>query len=122
MKKKIVAASLCAAMMATTLTGCGGGSGGSACGTSNPDVINLWAFTDEVPTMINKYVEEHPDFPYEVKATIIGTTDGAYQPALDQALAGGGKDAPDIYCVEAAFALKYTQGDASQYAMPYDGL
>lgn len=122
MKKKIVAASLCAAMMATTLTGCGGGNGGSAGGTSNPDVINLWAFTDEVPTMINKYVEEHPDFPYEVKATIIGTTDGAYQPALDQALAGGGKDAPDIYCVEAAFALKYTQGDASQYAMPYKDL
>ena len=25
--------------------------------------INLWAFTDEVPGMVDKYVAEHPDFP-----------------------------------------------------------
>lgn len=120
--KRILAVSLCTAIMATTLVGCGRGNGGSAGGTSNADVINLWAFTDEVPKMIEKYVEEHPDFPYKVKSTIIGTSDGAYQPALDQALAGGGVDAPDIYCVESAFALKYTQGDASQYALSYKDL
>ena len=42
------------------------------------------------------------------------TTDGAYQPALDQALAGGGSDAPDIYVAEAAFILKVCSGDAHQ--------
>ncbi|MBQ9166214.1 MAG: carbohydrate ABC transporter substrate-binding protein, partial [Oscillospiraceae bacterium] len=91
---------------------------------SGKTVINLWSFTDEVPGMVNKYLELHPEFAekYEIKTTIIATTEGAYQPALDQALAGGGEDAPDIYCAEAAFVLKYTQGDASGYAASYDDL
>lgn len=89
--------------------------------------LNLWSFTDEVPKMFDKYKELYKqkngkDFPFEVKTTIIATTDGAYQPALDQALAAGGADAPDIYCAESAFVLKYTQGDAAQYAAPYDSL
>lgn len=90
----------------------------------NPDVqvINVWSFTVEVPDMIEKYLEDNPDFPYEIKTTIIATTDGAYQPALDQALVGGGDDAPDIYCAESAFVLKYTQGDASSFAASYKDL
>ena len=72
--------------------------------------------------MVNKFLEAHPDFPYTVESTIIATTDGAYQPALDQALASGGADAPDMYCAEAAFILKYAQGDASSYAAPYKDL
>ncbi len=96
--------------------------GESADSGSGSQTINLWAFTDEVPGMIEKYKETHPDFGWEINTTIIATTDGAYQPALDQALAAGGADAPDIYCAEAAFVLKYTQGDASQYAMPYADL
>lgn len=100
----------------------------TACGKAGKDdgktVINLWAFTDEVPGMVKKYVDSHPDFAkkYTIKETIIATTEGAYQPALDQALSGGGKDAPDIYCAEAAFVLKYTQGEASKYAAPYKDL
>jgi hypothetical protein len=88
----------------------------------NVKVINVMSFTDEVPKMIEKYKELHPDFGYEIKTTIIATTDGLYQPALDQALAGGGADAPDIYCAESAFILKYAQGDASQYAASYKDL
>ncbi|GLX68606.1 ABC transporter substrate-binding protein [Paenibacillus glycanilyticus] len=84
--------------------------------------INLWSFTDEIPNMTKKYMETHPDANVEFKTTVIATTDGAYQPALDQALAGGGKDAPDIYAAEAAFVLKYTQGDASDYAANYGDL
>lgn len=84
--------------------------------------INVYAFTDEVPKMIDKFAETHPDFGYDINATIIATTDGAYQPALDQALAAGGADAPDIYCAEAAFVLKYTQGDAASYAASYEDL
>ena len=92
--------------------------------TNDPSikVINLWSFTDEVPKMIEKYIELHPDFPYEIKTTIIATTDGLYQPALDLALAGGGADAPDIFTAEAAFVLKYTQGDAYKYASTYEEL
>ncbi len=84
--------------------------------------INLWAFTDEVPKMVTKFLADNPDFPYEVKETIIATTDGAYQPALDAALAAGGSDAPDIYCAEAAFILKYSKGDGAQWAAPYSSL
>ncbi|MDD7218717.1 MAG: ABC transporter substrate-binding protein [Clostridia bacterium] len=84
--------------------------------------INVWAFTDEVPGMIDKFKEANPDFDYDINTTIIATTDGAYQPALDQALAAGGDEAPDIYCAEAAFVLKYTQGDASGYAATYKDL
>ncbi len=85
-------------------------------------VINIYSFTDEVPNMLQKYIEEHPDFGYTINATIIATTDGLYQPALDQALAAGGADAPDIYCAESAFVLKYTQGDMSSYAAQYADL
>jgi multiple sugar transport system substrate-binding protein len=87
-------------------------------------VINLWTFTNEVPKMLNQFLKLNPKFDaaYEIKSTIIATTDGAYQPALDQALMGGGKDAPDLYCAEAAFVLKYTQGDAASFAAAYKDL
>lgn len=150
MKKKI-AMLLCACMVVTSLVGCGGSGEATTTETttetktetteaapaeeakteeaapaadaaSGDKVINLWAFTEEVPNMIAKYQETHPDFDYEIKTTIIATTNGEYQPALDQALAAGGADAPDLYCAEAAFILKYSQGDASSYAAPYADL
>lgn len=88
------------------------------------EVLNVWAFTEEVPGMVDKYIELNPEFgeKYEIKKTIIPTTDGAYQPALDQALIAGGDDAPDLYAAEAAFVLKYTQGEAAKYAAPYEDL
>ena len=87
-------------------------------------VINVMSFTDEVPGMITKYMEAHPEVAekYEVKTTITATTDGLYQPALDQALSAKDSNSPDIYCAEAAFVLKYAQGDASQYAAAYEDL
>ena len=115
MKKRFMAVLLVVAMAATMMTGCG---------KKGPEdnIINLWAFTDEVPKMVDEFLKANPDFGYEVNTTIIATTDGAYQPALDQALAAGGADAPDMYCAEAAFILKYAQGDASGYAAAYKDL
>lgn len=88
------------------------------------ETLNVWAFTDEVPGMVKKYMEMNPDFAakYEMKETIIATTNGEYQPALDQALIAGGDDAPDLYAAEAAFILKYSQGEAAKYAAPYEDL
>ena len=137
MKKRILATLLSGAMVATLFTGCGGSSSAPAAGgsgdakeeaaagegaASGDNVINLWSFTDEIPGMVEKYIETHPDFGYTVNTTIIATTDGAYQPALDQALQAGGADAPDIYAAEGAFVLKYTQGDAAEYAAAYEDL
>lgn len=84
--------------------------------------IDLWAFTDEVPKMVDYFVKTHPDFPYEIRTTIIATTDGMYQPALDEALRAGDNWSPDIYCVESAFAYKYIKGDFSGYAATYEEL
>ena len=91
---------------------------------SGKQTINVWSFTDEVPNMVEKYISLHPEFAekYEMKKTIVPTTDGAYQPALDKALQGGGSDAPDLYCAEAAFIMKYSQGEMSSYAAPYKDL
>lgn len=96
--------------------------GASESAQEGTKVINLWSFTDEVPKMLERYKELHPDFDYEIKSTIIATTDGAYQPALDQALMSSSDNAPDIFCAESAFVLKYTQGDASTYAASYKDL
>jgi len=147
-RRKWLSGLVCMTMATSFLAGCTPSNGGDANGGAAPadpvatdattgtsateqvagnaegseGTINLWAFTDEVPKMVDKFVETHPDFHYQVKSTIIATTDGAYQPALDQALQAGGADAPDMYCAEAAFVLKYTQGDAWQYACPYADL
>lgn len=142
--KRALTASTAILLLSSVLAACGSNTsndaGASNAGTSpsasasigaaSPDsgkskekvTINLWSFTDEIPNMTKKYLETHPDANVEFKTTVIATTDGAYQPALDQALAGGGKDAPDLYAAESAFVLKYTQGDASDYAANYADL
>lgn len=143
--KRILTATTATILLASVLSACGDGNSnsnasGDAGGSSKaPEssspasssaaapsgekvTINLWSFTDEVPNMAEKYKATHPDANVEFKTTIIPTTDGAYQPALDQALAGGGGDAPDIFTAEAAFVLKYSQGDASDYAANYADL
>jgi len=91
---------------------------------SGSKVINLWSFTNEVPNMVAKYIQLHPEFgdTYTVECTVIATDGGAYQTALDSALAAGGSSAPDIYAAEAAFILKYSQGDMAQYAATYKDL
>ena len=147
--KKFMACALSVCMVAATLVGCDGNNNGGAVvdnggnggdgavvvdnnnnggdgdgAASGKTVINLWAFTDEIPKMVDYYVSSHPDFAakYDVKSTIVATDGGAYQTAIDQALVAGGADAPDIYAAEAAFVLKYTQGDMAQYAAAYDDL
>jgi len=95
--------------------------GGAAGGRQT---INVWAFTDEVPNMINRYLELNPDFAsrYQINATIIATDGGGYQPALDTALASGGSNAPDLFMAESAFVVRNTQGDMSRFAMSYSEL
>ncbi|MDR0944335.1 MAG: carbohydrate ABC transporter substrate-binding protein, partial [Ruminococcus sp.] len=143
MKKRILTAVLSVAMIASLAACTGttpavddsgaattpapavdGGGDAPAPAPSGKTVINMYAFTDEVPGMWDKYVEVYPEIAdkYELKATVIATTDGLYEPALDQALAGGAGSAPDIYAAEAAFVLKYTKYDAAGYAAPYKDL
>ena len=115
--KKILSVLCVLTVAAALFTGCS--KGGAKKG---PVTVNLWSFTDEIPGMVDKYIADHPDCGFTVNKTIIATTEGAYQPALDQALMSGGAEAPDMYAAEAAFILKYSQGDMQQYAMPYKDL
>ena len=85
--------------------------------------INVMSFTTEVPDMIQKYLDfKGLNDQYELNTTIVATTDGLYQPALDQALQAADATSPDIYCAEAAFVLKYAQGDACEFAAAYEDL
>ena len=134
--KKLLALLLCIVMV-ISMAACGAKTEAPAAPAETPaeapaeapaetgkTVLNIWSFTDEVPKMIDRFMELNPEFAekYETNVTIIATTDGLYQPALDQALIGGGAEAPDLYCAEAAFILKYAQGDMAQYAAPYADL
>ena len=91
---------------------------------TGPETINLWSFTDEIPKMVGQYIKQNPEFgeKYTVECTIIATDGGAYQTALDNALVAGGDTAPDMYAAEAAFILKYSQGDMADFAAPYKDL
>ncbi len=115
--KKVIASALCVVMATAMFAGCSKDSA-----KSNDKVINLWSFTDEIPGMADKYKELHPDFAYDFNVTVVATDNGGYQSAIDNALQAGGKDAPDIYGAEAAFVLKYTQGDMAQFAAAYEDL
>ncbi len=115
--KKVLSVILCLTLTLSMMVAFG-----SASAEASKGVINIYTFTDEVPKMLQRYLELNPDFGYTINPTIIATTDGLYQPALDQALAAGGADAPDMYCAESAFVLKYTQGDMASYAAPYEEL
>lgn len=112
MKKKLLAGLLAVAMVATMFAGCGK--------KEEEKVINVMSFTDEIPNMVQKYLDMHPELGYTMKETIVATTNQEYQPALDEMLKGD--DAPDLYGLEAAFVLKYTQGDAAGFAATYDDL
>ena len=117
-------------MIAGVFAGCakedspGGSNPGGAAARANADtsadnVINVWSFTEEIPNMLRRYTELNPDFPYTLNFTVIATTDGSYQPALDLALQNGGSDTPHIYAAEAAFVVKYTSGSASSFAATF---
>ena len=111
-----------ALLMVLTLAGCGSKTEDTtADGGSEKIAINMQAFTDEVPGMFKKFLELHPEYneKYVLNDTITATTDGLYQPALDEALQAG---EVDLYVAEGAFVSKYSQGDAAAFAATYEDL
>ena len=99
-----------------------------ACGNDGDSegvqTVNLWSFTEQVPNMMDLFLENNPEYAqrYNIVTTIISDQDGAYMIALDQALESGGSDIPHLFTAEAAFALRYTQGTMAHHALPYTEL
>ena len=91
---------------------------------SGTEIINLWAYSDDVIRIVEKYIKMNPEFgeQYTVKCTIIVTDGGNYQSNLTNALVAGGDTAPDIYFVDSDSAVYFTQGDMSGYAAGYKEL
>lgn len=83
-------------------------------------VINIYALKSDMQGITDKFLELHPDFGYTIN--LQDKFGVEYELKLDGALAAGGSSAPDIYCAEPSFVTRYTQGDMSGYAMPYDEL
>ena len=73
--------------------------------------------------MVNYYMNLNPDFAseYTVKCCVLSTSNG-YTDLLDNGLENGGSDGPDIYVVEGADVMKYSQGSMCNYAMSYEDL
>lgn len=93
-------------------------------GGTTPDkkVINVWSNSEYMSGILDKFKELHPDFNYEINLTDLSFSDVDYPGVLDQALAAGGPEAPDLYSVEAPDVMRYTQGDAYSYAADYKAL
>ncbi|MCL2052292.1 MAG: carbohydrate ABC transporter substrate-binding protein [Lachnospiraceae bacterium] len=123
--KKFIALLLVSILSISVLQGCGSSGSGdvpSVPQLSDNRVINVWAFTPEIPDAINRYKEFNPSFDWEINVTVINDQDGAYEVALEQALVAGGASAPDLYTAEQAFVMKFTQGGFSSFAIPYSYL
>lgn len=90
------------------------------------EIINIWSLMGDFTTVINKFVEAHPDFAYEIHITDLSNANFTYEPALYDTLVNGSENyglaLPDIYPVEIPYAVRYTQGDVYQYAAVYKEL
>lgn len=111
--KKLLALVLAAAMVLGMMT--------ITAAADDKITVNMWSFTDEMPKMMTKYLENHPELAekYNVEYTIINNDGSAYVNALDSALMNG---EVDLYGAEADYVFKYSQGAASGYAVPYADL
>jgi hypothetical protein len=77
----------------------------------------------QTKSMIDYYMNLNPDFAseYTVKCCVLSTSNG-YTDLLDNGLEYGGSDGPDIYVVEGADVMEYSQGNMCNYAMSYEDL
>ena len=119
MKKKILGLGLGAVLAGVTLASL------TSCGAS--DVFHIYAWNTEFQGFFYKYVSDekttdlastvHLDGK-EVKFTIVPSDNGAYQEALDKALANNDKasqaDKVDLFLAEADYILKYTNSDKTK--------
>lgn len=84
--------------------------------------INVFSPTDELPNIVIKYKDLHPDFPYGIKMFTFATVDGDFHAILNEFLDKGGEYIPDIYCIQSSKVMRYSQGELAKHAAPYKDL
>ncbi|MBR3057258.1 MAG: DUF4214 domain-containing protein [Clostridiales bacterium] len=84
--------------------------------------ILVMSMSSEAQNIIENYLKAHPDVAakYEFVYTVRNNDGQAYEKMLNSALTSG--NGPDIYLVEADYALPYIKGDFSDFAAPYSKL
>ena len=117
-----------AGAMIIGMTACGGGSSSTESTSEEGSVLNIWCWNDEFQTRFNDYYPEVAEVAEDGSTTTLndGTVvnwvvepnqDNNYQNKLDEALlAQESADADskiDIFLVEADYARKYTNSDAT---------
>jgi hypothetical protein len=87
--------------------------------TNGGKVLNIWCWNDEFQVRFQDHFQKAGLVPKDVKVNFVVTPnqDNAYQNKLDEALLAQGKaaanDKIDIFLVEADYALKYVNTDAT---------
>ncbi len=141
MKKKLVSALLCTAMVTSMIAGCGstGGNDSSGAGTNGKEasadeqgkVFNIYCWNEEFKTRITDHYADYEEVDattgkigdITVKWNITPSDDNAYQNNLDATLLkqadAAADDKIDMFLVEADYALKYVDSD---YTMPIKDL
>ncbi|MCL2187670.1 MAG: hypothetical protein FWC16_01370 [Defluviitaleaceae bacterium] len=85
--------------------------------------IVIYGWNDELSTAMERYREMNPDFRFTFRpVTHFTDWDGSYETGLNAALLAGGADAPDVFFVESAFVVNYTQYYFAHHAMSYSEL
>ncbi|MCL1843568.1 MAG: hypothetical protein FWF79_07125 [Defluviitaleaceae bacterium] len=113
----------------------GGGGGGADAGAPEGAFVRptgprgegveivIYGWNDELSTAMERYKEMNPDFLFTFRpVTHFTDWDGSYEIGLNAALLAGGADAPDVFFVESAFVVNYTQYEFADFAMPYSEL
>lgn len=103
--------------------------------TDGDTKLIIWAWNEEFKGYVEDYyLVDHPEAADKIEWVIVESN--TYQEKLDQALASGGSDAPDMFLLEADYMKKYVSSDntipvgklgigeadytANQYAYTYE--
>ena len=144
MKKKLVSALLCTAMVTSMIAGCGSTGGNASDNNGGTEanseetgseeqgkVFNIYCWNEEFKTRITDHYADYEEVDattgkigdITVKWNITPSDDNAYQNNLDATLLkqadAAADDKIDMFLVEADYALKYVDSD---YTMPIKDL
>lgn len=128
MKKRLIVGGILAALILGTLSGCGisksvfdvemEGSFGKKV-DDEEDKFYIYSWNDELKNRLEYVYEVYPELRDKVEYVEIGDDD-TYQARVDRALRiSDAKDYPDMIALEAAYIMKYTNGD---YTIPISEL